>query len=76
MSDNEDDEETFCPLCVEEMDLSDRNFLPCPCGYRVKNIVLHFNTLAIKITTNILVLGVYVVLAPYPGKFKWSLSSV
>jgi hypothetical protein len=48
MSDNEDDEETFCPLCVEEMDLSDRNFLPCPCGYRVKNIVLHFNTLAIK----------------------------
>eukprot|EP01035_Chromulina_nebulosa_P036522 gene36522-49204_t len=35
MSDNEDDEETFCPLCVEEMDLSDRNFLPCPCGYRV-----------------------------------------
>lgn len=24
-----------CPLCVEEMDLSDKNFLPCPCGYRV-----------------------------------------
>jgi len=33
MSDDED--ETHCPLCVEEMDLSDRNFLPCPCGYRV-----------------------------------------
>lgn len=33
MSDDED--ETHCPLCVEEMDLSDQNFLPCPCGYRV-----------------------------------------
>jgi CCR4-NOT transcription complex subunit 4 len=33
MSDDED--ETICPLCVEEMDLSDKNFLPCPCGYRV-----------------------------------------
>lgn len=28
-------EESTCPLCVEEMDLSDKNFLPCPCGYRV-----------------------------------------
>lgn len=34
MSDDEDDFNT-CPLCEEEMDLSDRNFLPCPCGYRV-----------------------------------------
>ncbi|KAJ1406770.1 RING/Ubox like zinc-binding domain-containing protein, partial [Ochromonadaceae sp. CCMP2298] len=32
----EDDEEDWvCPLCVEDMDESDRNFLPCPCGYRV-----------------------------------------
>lgn len=23
------------PLCVEEMDLSDRNFKPCPCGYQI-----------------------------------------
>lgn len=23
------------PLCVEEFDLSDRNFRPCPCGYQV-----------------------------------------
>ncbi len=35
----ENDEETICPLCMEEMDLSDKNFLPCPCGYRV----CHFN---------------------------------
>ena len=33
MSDDEYD--TTCPLCVEEMDLSDQNFLPCPCGYKV-----------------------------------------
>ena len=23
------------PLCVEEFDLSDKNFKPCPCGYQV-----------------------------------------
>ena len=46
MSDHEEQEDV-CPLCVEELDLVDKNFLPCPCGYRVrfnsinsKNIVL------------------------------------
>ncbi|KAK4032162.1 hypothetical protein C8A01DRAFT_50981 [Parachaetomium inaequale] len=29
-----DDEEDCCPLCIEEFDLSDRNFRPCPCGYQ------------------------------------------
>ena len=30
------DEEDFdCPLCMEELDISDRNFRPCPCGYQV-----------------------------------------
>ena len=30
------DEEDFdCPLCMEEMDISDRNFKPCPCGYQI-----------------------------------------
>eukprot|EP01041_Mallomonas_annulata_P011509 gene11509-24066_t len=32
MSENDED---VCPLCVEELDLVDKNFLPCPCGYRV-----------------------------------------
>ena len=32
---DEDDDEYVCPLCVEEVDVSDRDFLPCPCGYRV-----------------------------------------
>ncbi|KAG5177256.1 RING/Ubox like zinc-binding domain-containing protein [Tribonema minus] len=33
-SDN-DSEDDVCPLCCEELDLSDKNFLPCQCGYRV-----------------------------------------
>jgi CCR4-NOT transcription complex subunit 4 len=36
LSDNEsDDSDAECPLCVEPFDVSDRNFLPCPCGYHV-----------------------------------------
>ncbi|KAI9742993.1 MAG: transcriptional repressor general negative regulator of transcription subunit 4 [Claussenomyces sp. TS43310] len=30
-----DEDDLTCPLCVEEFDLSDRNFRPCPCGYQV-----------------------------------------
>ncbi|KAK7943177.1 uncharacterized protein PG986_012290 [Apiospora aurea] len=30
-----DEEEDTCPLCIEEFDLSDRNFRPCPCGYQI-----------------------------------------
>ncbi|PQE21448.1 RNA recognition domain-containing protein [Rutstroemia sp. NJR-2017a BBW] len=29
-----DEDEDTCPLCVEEFDLSDKNFQPCPCGYQ------------------------------------------
>jgi hypothetical protein len=32
---DEDEEEEVCPLCVEEFDLGDRYFKPCPCGYQV-----------------------------------------
>lgn len=35
MSDDEDEENNICPLCVEEIDLSDKSFFPCPCGYKV-----------------------------------------
>ncbi|KAF4974615.1 hypothetical protein FZEAL_8500 [Fusarium zealandicum] len=31
-----EDEEDTCPLCIEEFDLSDLNFRPCPCGYQWK----------------------------------------
>lgn len=30
-----DDDEESCPLCIEEFDLSDKNFKPCPCGYQI-----------------------------------------
>jgi len=30
-----DDDEVLCPLCCEEMDISDRQFYPCKCGYQV-----------------------------------------
>ena len=32
----DDEEDECCPLCVEEFDLSDKNFRPCPCGYQVR----------------------------------------
>jgi hypothetical protein len=28
-------EDAECPLCLEEMDISDLNFKPCICGYQV-----------------------------------------
>ncbi|KAF6230823.1 hypothetical protein HO173_010939 [Letharia columbiana] len=45
-----DDSDESCPLCVEEFDLSDKNFRPCPCGYQVcqfcyNNIKNHMNGL-------------------------------
>ncbi|KAG9102786.1 transcriptional repressor general negative regulator of transcription subunit 4 [Ceratobasidium sp. 370] len=30
-----------CPLCLEEMDLSDLHFKPCPCGYQICNFCWH-----------------------------------
>ncbi|OEJ84074.1 General negative regulator of transcription subunit 4 [Hanseniaspora osmophila] len=30
-----EDEDEYCPLCVEPMDLSDKHFKPCPCGYQI-----------------------------------------
>lgn len=32
----DDEEPDTCPLCIEELDLSDRGFKPCPCGYQVR----------------------------------------
>lgn len=31
-----EDDETSCPLCMEDLDVTDRNFRPCPCGYQVR----------------------------------------
>ncbi|OIW25283.1 RNA recognition domain-containing protein [Coniochaeta ligniaria NRRL 30616] len=30
-----DEEDDTCPLCIEDLDIQDRNFHPCPCGYQV-----------------------------------------
>ncbi|THH21104.1 hypothetical protein EW146_g400 [Bondarzewia mesenterica] len=38
-SDEEEVEE--CPLCLEEMDVSDLNFKPCPCGYQICRFCWH-----------------------------------
>ena len=32
---SDDDEDEYCPLCIEPLDLSDKHFKPCPCGYQV-----------------------------------------
>ncbi len=29
------EEEDVCPLCLEELDITDKNFKPCTCGYQV-----------------------------------------
>lgn len=36
--DDEDDEK--CPLCCEDLDVTDRNFFPCPCGYQVRGLAV------------------------------------
>lgn len=30
-----EEEDYECPLCMEELDIADRNFRPCTCGYQV-----------------------------------------
>lgn len=39
LSDEVDDME--CPLCLEEIDISDANFKPCPCGYQICRFCWH-----------------------------------
>ncbi|KAH9842550.1 uncharacterized protein C8Q71DRAFT_208144 [Rhodofomes roseus] len=34
-------EDAECPLCLEEMDISDLNFKPCPCGYQICRFCWH-----------------------------------
>jgi len=32
---SDEEEELLCPLCMEEIDIADRNFKPCSCGYQI-----------------------------------------
>eukprot|EP01114_Cavostelium_apophysatum_P013545 TRINITY_DN3302_c0_g1_i2.p1 TRINITY_DN3302_c0_g1~~TRINITY_DN3302_c0_g1_i2.p1 ORF type:complete len:1166 (-),score=378.20 TRINITY_DN3302_c0_g1_i2:30-3527(-) len=36
-----DDEDSLCPLCMEELDITDKNFEPCPCGYQMCRFCWH-----------------------------------
>ncbi|KAF7732829.1 transcriptional repressor proteinral negative regulator of transcription subunit 4 [Apophysomyces ossiformis] len=36
-----DEEDLDCPLCMEELDIADRNFRPCPCGYQICRFCWH-----------------------------------
>ncbi|KAL9642736.1 hypothetical protein ABK040_009813 [Willaertia magna] len=29
------EEDNICPICCEEMDVTDKNFQPCPCGFKI-----------------------------------------
>lgn len=29
------DDSDCCPLCMEDMDVTDKNFRPCKCGYQI-----------------------------------------
>lgn len=44
-----DDEDWECPLCMEEIDLTDRNFKPCHCGYQVCNPFCHSLSLQLQV---------------------------
>lgn len=39
---NDPDEELTCPLCMEVLDETDRNFYPCTCDYQVCLWCLHY----------------------------------
>ncbi|PWN32786.1 uncharacterized protein FA14DRAFT_125851, partial [Meira miltonrushii] len=38
---SDEDEDMECPLCLEEIDISDANFKPCPCGYQICRFCWH-----------------------------------
>ncbi|WBW71037.1 CCR4-Not complex ubiquitin-protein ligase E3 subunit 4 [Schizosaccharomyces osmophilus] len=38
---SEEEDDMLCPLCMEEIDISDKNFKPCQCGYRVCRFCWH-----------------------------------
>ncbi|UZJ55248.1 hypothetical protein CBS101457_004568 [Exobasidium rhododendri] len=38
---SDEEEDLDCPLCLEEIDLSDANFKPCPCGYQICRFCWH-----------------------------------
>lgn len=42
MSQNSSDsDDHLCPLCMEELDLTDKSFIPCTCGYQMCRFCWH-----------------------------------
>ncbi|KAF0975117.1 hypothetical protein FDP41_005870 [Naegleria fowleri] len=35
MSDYSSEEDTTCPICCEDLDITDKHFQPCPCGFKI-----------------------------------------
>lgn len=35
-----------CPLCSEELDLTEKNFRPCPCGTQVNSDFFSINSIS------------------------------
>lgn len=36
LQDSETEITPTCPICLDELDITDRNFKPCTCGYQVR----------------------------------------
>lgn len=36
----DEEEQDCCPLCMEELDITDKTFDACPCGYQVRTCAL------------------------------------
>lgn len=69
----DDDEEETCPLCVEEFDLSDRGFRPCPCGYQVRGPLFPLRHLSLATRTDSGRLDMPVLLPQCAHQHEWSL---
>ena len=37
----ETEDAVYCPICTDEMDVTDRHFRPCKCGYQVCSFCWH-----------------------------------
>lgn len=72
----EQDDNT-CPLCIKELDLEERNFKPCPCGYQVLFFPSSQHSTAARRWHDVLNQGVTdlpLLLASHPSEPQWPLS--
>tara|TARA_B100000482_G_scaffold21185_1_gene14031 strand:+ start:306 stop:494 length:189 start_codon:yes stop_codon:yes gene_type:complete len=60
-----DEDDKICPLCCEDLDISDQNFLPCKCGYQARR--RRRAARARAAARRPISAGLHVVLAPHQG---------